>query len=155
MIHIGEEAYIFKNETMITHGTSLQLMSRVAQCLQTADLHDINPTKDWKKTKKRKLQLYYVTATTAYQECASCMRLLYDDDYMIIEYLYTLEECRCQGIGRLLVEFITELAVDKTMCVISTNDACSYWMSRGFEWYESKDTDRLNPFNDTFLLTKA
>ena len=151
----GEHRLDVHDNLLITHGTSLLLMAMVFDCIQDSDLHDINPTKDWKQCKKRRLHHYYVTATIEEVECASCIRLLYDADRCIIEYLYTVPECRSHGLGRKLVEFCRVLAGSRAFCVISTEDACAYWLGLGFIWDESKDTKALNEFDDTYLLCEG
>ena len=41
----------------------------------------------------------------------------------------------------------------RDVLVIATEDACAYWMKLGFIWDASKDTEALNKFNDTYLLS--
>ena len=151
----GEQTLDEHKGILITHGTSLRLMATVFECIQDSDLKDINPTKDWKRCRRRHLQNYYMVVTTMEYECASCMRLLYDADTCIIEYLYTVPEARSQGLGKKLCEFCRILADQRAFCVIATEDACAYWMSLGFIWDESKDTKTLNEFDDTYLMCQS
>ena len=138
---------------LITHGTSLMLMKAVTECLQSSDLHNINPTKDWKKGKKRNLNNYYAFASTQLVECASCARLLYNADTLIIEYLYTIPEARGLGIGKMMVDFCRTLVDSRALHVIATEDACAYWMKLGFVWDQSVDSKSLKEFNDTYFLS--
>lgn len=138
---------------VITHGTSLWVMKRVAECIQESDLHDIDPTKDWKKSKKRDLNNYYAFADTVELDCAACIRLLYNTTTVIIEYLYTIPESRGCGVGKLLIDFCKSLFEDRTLHVIATEDACAYWLKLGFIWDKSKDTKSVNEFDDTYFLS--
>ena len=149
----GDHRIDIHRSIMITHGTSLCVITRVAECIQESDLHNINPTKDWKKGKKRDLHNYYAFADTDELECASCVRLLYNTNTVIIEYLYTVPESRGLGVGTTLINFCTTLFGNRALHVIATEDACAYWMKLGFIWDKSKDTKSINEFDDTYLLS--
>tara|TARA_B110000008_G_C16823984_1_gene505798 strand:- start:417 stop:905 length:489 start_codon:yes stop_codon:yes gene_type:complete len=150
----GTETYILDDNVCITHGSSLNLMSKIGICLQDSDLKDINPTKDWKRWKKCGLQNYYILTQTAVQECAACMRLLYDEQKLIIEYLYTVPDARGLGLGKKLVDTCRFLAKDMklSLYVLSVEEAVIYWMNLGFIWIESEDDSSINTYTDTFMM---
>jgi GNAT superfamily N-acetyltransferase len=149
----GDHKFDIFNGVLITHGTSLWLMTKVFECIQDSDLHNINPNKDWKKGVRCDLNNYYIVASTEHFECASCVRLLYNAHTLIIEYLYTIPDARSCGVGKKLIDFCRVLSKQRDVLVIATEDACAYWMKLGFIWDASKDTEALNKFNDTYLLS--
>ena len=148
----GEDRIEHIDGMFYTHGTSLNLMRVVGEMIQTNgdDLSEINPTRDWTKWQKRKLSLYYVVLSHK-DEPVACMRLVYDSQFVVIEYLYTLPYMRGRSFGSMLIHFISERY--SSLFVISTEDACAYWIFHGFT--EEDNSDRLNPYNDTYLLKKV
>lgn len=148
----GEDRIEYIDGMFYTHGTSLNLMRIMGEMIQTNDddLSEINPTRDWMKWKKKTLSLYYVILSQE-DEPVSCMRLVYDSENVVIEYLYTLPERRGRSFGNMLIQFICERS--SNLSVISTEHACAYWITRGF--HETHESQRLNPYDDTYLLKKV
>ena len=149
----GEDLIEYHDGMFFTHGTSLSIMNSVGSMIQDNldDLSSIDPTSDWKKWRKRALSLYYVVLSQDDTDVA-CMRLVYDSTAMIIEYLFTKPDKRCRGYGEKLIEFISQ-KVSNDLMVISTEDACPYWLNWGFT--QEHKSDRLNPYNDTLLLERV
>tara|TARA_B100001758_G_C18280426_1_gene541352 strand:+ start:377 stop:814 length:438 start_codon:yes stop_codon:yes gene_type:complete len=129
------------------------LMMKVAECLQNSTLKDIEPTKDWKHAKRRNLFNYYVVASVDLLDCACCLRLLHNTHVLIIEYMFTVPEARSRGIGTSMVNFCKSICAGRPMHVISTEEAVVYWMNCGFIWEQDNDTEDMNEFDDTYLLT--
>lgn len=144
---------------IIEHGCSKHLVNRVTQCIKISDeLAYINPRKDKKKWTKSGMMVRYVCLSTDTELNICSMRLVYDSTYCIIDYLYTVPYARRMGLGTKMVAFATRFAmsdVPRMLLCLATEDSCVYWMSHGFVLKENDEKDRLNPYNDTHLLTLA
>ena len=150
----GEDRIEHVDGMFYTHGTSLNLMRVAGQMIQTNDddLSEINPTRDWKKWQKKQLSIYYIVLSQK-DEPVACMRFVYDSTLVVIEYLFTLPHMRGRHFGNMLIQFVCDRVTALNLFVISTEDAFPYWISRGFD--QQQVSERLNPYNDTYLLKKA
>ena len=83
------------------------------------------------------------------------MRLVYDDSYCVIDYLFIVPYARKQGLATKLIQFAQQFAMTdgaRLLLCLATEDSCSYWITRGF-CLKANEEERLNPYSDTYLLS--
>lgn len=138
------------------HGSSEALMQQVTHCIAISDeLAHIKPKRDKRKWKECAMSTHYVCLSTSEESNVGSMRLAYDDSYCVIDYLFIVPYARKQGLANKLIQFAQQFAMTdgvRLLLCLSTEDSCSYWMTRGF-CLKPNEEDRLNPYNDTYLLS--
>lgn len=146
-----DETYI------IQHGSSKDLVKRVTDCIKISDeLAHIKPRKDKRKWNDSGMTVHYICLSTNTEPNVSSMRLVYDNTYCVIDYLYTVPYARKMGIGSKMVNFATRFAMTgmpRILLCLATENSCVYWMSFGFVLKELGEKERLNPYDDTHLLS--
>ena len=142
----------------ILHGSSNKLIQDVCECVENSDdLKKLKPQRDKLRWKKKKLQTYYVCASSTTEHNVAAMRLVYDTDYLIIDYLFIMPYMRNMGFGTIMVNFARFLALSniqapKVLITLSTKESSSFWISKGFLKCKIQDRKRLNPYDDTYLM---
>ena len=154
----GTKQYYAHEGSLMEHGSSSDLIKKVENCIATSDsIEPIKHEKDKKKWALKKMQMYYVCASFDYEMNVAAMRIVYNDDYFIIDYLYVVEYMRKEGVGKIMVNFARVLAlcdVSKTRLLLcfAIEESCAFWMLQGFALKFNKKVARLNPYKDTFCL---
>lgn len=160
---------------ILRHGTSLSLMSLVAEWLnRSEEFSDVDPSADWQKWTGRRpgFSLYYAAlldpARDGPDSVRACLRAVLDGvpvpapphiPRLIIDYVCTAKCARGAGLASLLVDFASRAArlssPPANVYVLATEDSCVYWMTAGYVLEASATLNaRLNVFNDTHLLTR-
>lgn len=151
------DAFEVDGTCIIQHGYSKELIKSVTNCIKISDeLAHIKPRKDKRNWNDSHMTLHYVCLSADTESNVSSMRLVYDDSYCVIDYLYTVPYARNMGIGRTMIAFATRFAMTdfpRILLCLATEDSCLYWMSNSFVLKSIEDEERLNPYDDTHLLT--
>eukprot|EP00930_Biecheleria_cincta_P057389 TRINITY_DN43332_c0_g1_i1.p1 TRINITY_DN43332_c0_g1~~TRINITY_DN43332_c0_g1_i1.p1 ORF type:complete len:332 (+),score=75.65 TRINITY_DN43332_c0_g1_i1:33-1028(+) len=156
---------------IMRHGSSLQLMALVSECLNESDeFGEIDPSADWQKWSERRpdFSLYYAALVNPAhdgEEGVVCvLRAVMDGiptpvpphrPRLIIDYVTTRVAARGEGLASLLVNFVVEASqiFGASTYVLAIEDSCVYWMSKGFVLEDGANLNaRLNIFSDTHLL---
>lgn len=156
---------------IMRHGSSLQLMTLVSECLNESDeFGEIDPSADWQKWSERRpdFSLYYAAlldpARDGEEGVVCVLRAVMDGiptpvpphrPRLIIDYITTRVAARGKGLASLLVNFVVEASqiFGASTYVLAIEDSCVYWMGKGFVLEEGANLNaRLNIFSDTHLL---
>lgn len=170
---VGTETSEFLDEKglILSHGSSLHLMSIVSECLNDSDeFARVDPSADWKKWTDRRpdFQLYYaalIDPTRDGGDGVMCvLRAVMDGiptptpphrPRLIIDYVTTRVAARGRGLASFLVNFVLEASrmFGANSYVLALEESCVYWMGMAFV-LETRETlkARLNVFPDTHLL---
>lgn len=159
---------------MLRHGSSLQLIAKGTEILN--ECFESDPEKDFEKWMSRGddggMQPYYflledpaldgndavkVVLRAVMDGCTaeSKPRVLPLRPRIIIDYLFTPEKHRGQGLATLLVLTALNIAqmFGANCYVLAIEESVPYWMGRGFVQEEGDALKaRLNIFTDTYLL---
>lgn len=173
---LGEDTseFLADHGLLFRHGSSLQLMSLVTECLNDSEeFAEVDPSADWQKWTERRpaFSLYYAAlidpAHDGNEGILCVLRAVLDGvegpvlphrPRLIIDYVTTRPAARGRGLASLLVNFVVEASsiFGANTYVLALEDSCVYWMGCSFALEPNEKLNaRLNIFPDTHLLRRV
>jgi GNAT superfamily N-acetyltransferase len=167
-----DSIWLAEQSLCLRYGTSLRLISSGSGFLNsTEEFAEIDPEADWEKWRDRcpgHFTLFYAAIVDPIREgpkAIHCVLRAVLDNWptptaphnarLIIDYVACRRESRGRGFATQLVDFVREASakVGANCYVLALEEACPYWVDRGFVLEQSENLNaRLNIFPDVHLL---